>query len=105
MAVDGLEISLESLPPGFGKLGVVGGGLEVSFRWGGDRWGGPRLGGECGVEGEEVGEALGDGEGAEGEAEGDDVRGVRFWIWGELGGRYGDLHSCVGEWRILFEVL
>lgn len=97
MAVDGLEIGLESLSPGFGKLGVVGGGFEVSLRWGGNRWRGARLGGECGVEGEEVGEALGDGEGAEGEAEGDDVGGVRFGICGELSGRYGDLHGCIAE--------
>lgn len=49
------------------------------------------------MEGEEVGEALGDGEGAEGEAEGDDVGGVGFWICGELGGRYRDLHGCTRE--------
>lgn len=44
------------------------------------------------MEGEEVGEALGEGERAEGEAEGDDVSGVGFGVCGELGGGDGDLH-------------
>ena len=94
---EGLEVFFQGRAPRFGEGEVMRCGGEVGFRGRGDRWRVGCLGGEVGVEGEEVGEALLDGEGAEGEAEGDGVCGVGFGVSGELGGGDGDLHGGLGR--------
>ena len=56
------------------------------------------------MEGEEVGEALLDGEGPEGEAEGDGVDCVGFGSTGEGSGWDRYLHgACGGEREIVYE--
>ena len=82
MRVDGLEVGFELAAAGLGDGGVSG-GLEVGLGRKGHRGGGACLGSECGVEGKEVGEALLDGEGPEGKAEGDRVDCVGFGAGGE----------------------